>query len=127
MCFDYDGYCDVHEVSHPVARKPHTCCECGQEIGRGVRHQKIVQLYEGLWDTYRICRRCAYLRSRIEQIEISHGCHGAEAVPHLMGLSQYLLDYGLDWRTPVPATFELGGPIEAALGEDTSATKERKS
>jgi len=47
--------------SFPVARKEHTCCECGSTVTKGEKYEKI----DGLWDdfeTYKTCMFCSGVR-----------------------------------------------------------------
>ena len=46
-----------------VARKPHTCVECRRVIAPGHRYERITGLWDGKWDTFRMCLACS---------EISH-------------------------------------------------------
>lgn len=57
-----EGGPKVHEQSHPIARKEHQCCECGETIAKGVKHELVKGLWDGGWDTYRTCLMCEEIR-----------------------------------------------------------------
>lgn len=42
-----------------VGRKEHKCCECGEHIPAGAKHEKIDMLYDGHWAHFRTCSVCA--------------------------------------------------------------------
>lgn len=79
MCFEYDGQCDVYRDAYPRAKKAHRCRECGRTIEPGQVHLKNVQLFEGYWNTTRICMECEEVRKAIARVEEEHGCHGDSA------------------------------------------------
>ena len=50
--------CDVWEVTQPRARVEHECTECHRQIDRGEPYLRIGALFEGQWDTMRVCQHC---------------------------------------------------------------------
>jgi hypothetical protein len=47
--------------SFPIARKQHVCCECGSDIDKGEKYNKI----KGFWDnfqTFKTCLICSNIR-----------------------------------------------------------------
>jgi hypothetical protein len=67
-----DGYCEVDftdasDDADPVeffnyrevtARKPHRCCECGNEIAVGEKHRVAAYKFEGEFHSDRTCSPC---------------------------------------------------------------------
>ena len=64
MCFCdcNDNIPKVFEVTHPKARKQHTCCECGSIIDQDEQHECARGLWDEGWDTFRTCIACAQIR-----------------------------------------------------------------
>ena len=46
----------------PRARKAYKCCECGETIKVGEKHQSITGKWDGEILTYRTCEICAKIR-----------------------------------------------------------------
>ena len=44
------------------ARKDHVCCECGSEIKKGERYEKVVGKWDGEIDTIKTCLVCKTIR-----------------------------------------------------------------
>lgn len=59
MFDDADACCTVWNVTHPVARKHHICCECGEPILPGQKYERIFAVFEGTADTHKTCEFCA--------------------------------------------------------------------
>lgn len=57
----------VYDAQRPIARKQHTCSECGCPIEAGERYERVKTLYDR-WDTYRTCYRCLALRDHLEAV-----------------------------------------------------------
>ncbi len=68
---------DVYHAARPLARKAHTCEECGQAIDPGDRYERAAGLYDGRWSVYKTCHRCLALRDWLEVVSCcfcwSHG------------------------------------------------------
>ena len=74
-----------------TARKLWKCCECGDEIKVGDRYEDVSGVYDGQWDNYRTCTRCAlvaadFFRGRtfgamIEYFEEAHGFDYRDGIP----------------------------------------------
>jgi len=69
MCCPLDGGdCDAPEFwdqTWPVARKPHSCCECSEEIPRGARHERVNAKWRDFGShiqTMRTCMLCVEIR-----------------------------------------------------------------
>lgn len=66
-----DCSCDIEnenalEVEREVtARKPWSCCECGEDIKPGERYQRFTLLRDGGWISKRTCIPCARIRSSL--------------------------------------------------------------
>lgn len=56
---DGDDQSILYDVSHVKARKPHTCCECGDAIPAGTVYERSSGLQDGSWWTYATCEACA--------------------------------------------------------------------
>jgi len=63
-CGDYDSYRCYSEIIRK-ARKPHTCCECGEVIQTGKCYQEATGIdCEGTAFRYRTCIGCANIRAK---------------------------------------------------------------
>nr|NIP90585.1 hypothetical protein [Gammaproteobacteria bacterium]NIR32916.1 hypothetical protein [Gammaproteobacteria bacterium]NIR84714.1 hypothetical protein [Gammaproteobacteria bacterium]NIU07263.1 hypothetical protein [Gammaproteobacteria bacterium]NIV52870.1 hypothetical protein [Gammaproteobacteria bacterium] len=51
----------VHRAGWRKARKPHTCCACGERIPAGHRYYYTFQISEGDAETWQHCARCKAL------------------------------------------------------------------
>lgn len=49
-------------ITWPHTRLQRNCCECGLQIERGERYQRLSGLYEGEWHNYSTCADCAKVR-----------------------------------------------------------------
>ncbi len=62
----YDTWDDylpaVCRTSWHIARKQHTCCECGLSIAPGERYERVEGCWEGTWSTFKTCDPCARIR-----------------------------------------------------------------
>jgi hypothetical protein len=52
----------VFQTAWPIARKPHTCCECGGEIQIGAKYELSSGLWDNVWASYRTCQSCHAVR-----------------------------------------------------------------
>lgn len=52
---------EVYSETPRRARKDHTCCECGKEIMQGETYIDISGLWEGEWDSFKMCDACNLL------------------------------------------------------------------
>lgn len=59
---DSDGIVEVLDDDHPVARKPHVCCECKGVIQPGQRYSRFVGKWEGEIIKYSTCSLCEEIR-----------------------------------------------------------------
>lgn len=61
------GGCDdpMESISEslPSCRIPFKCCECGLEVPKGDKYEKIVGRYDGEFLTYRTCLLCVEIRN----------------------------------------------------------------
>ena len=48
-----------------TARKEHTCCECGKKINPGDEYQIVAGKWEGYFDAFKTCEKCADLRDSL--------------------------------------------------------------
>jgi hypothetical protein len=57
-CDYFDNHVDVYNIRFPVARKSHTCQECGKTIDPGSKYAYITACWEGSWWTGKRCCQC---------------------------------------------------------------------
>jgi hypothetical protein len=57
-----DETASVYNVTYPVARKSHRCCECHDEISKGIKHELYKLLFDGQWSSNRTCMVCVEIR-----------------------------------------------------------------
>lgn len=73
MCnYDYE-VASVFTSKFVTARKPRTCCECGNPIAIGDRHVHIKMLVDGEWSESRQCVSCDALGGKFLAVS---GCSG---------------------------------------------------
>lgn len=53
-----DDGSDVWDERRVTARKQHTCHECGETIEPGDEYVRIGSLFDGSWETFKICEYC---------------------------------------------------------------------
>lgn len=58
-----DEYAEVSSQKIVVARKQHTCCECGRKISPGERYRYAFQIYERSPYQYHTCEHCQVAQS----------------------------------------------------------------
>jgi hypothetical protein len=51
-----------YSVSWPHARLQRPCCECGLQIDRGERYQRLSGYCDGSWRNFSTCDSCAKIR-----------------------------------------------------------------
>jgi len=81
-CTDLDMPAVYEETWHK-ANKEHHCCECGGVICVGHTYQRIAGLWEGKWDHFTTCERCADLRDSLAEV----------ACPELGNLRDAYMEY----------------------------------
>jgi len=59
MCWHDTEVSAVWAVTQRRARKAWRCYECDTTIDPGQPYDHIASLYDGRWDTYRVCAPCA--------------------------------------------------------------------
>ena len=79
MCFIYDDYADVYDVTTPKARKEHKCTECNKPIEKGSVYHRVKMLFEGNWDVFKLCQFCQDLREAVYKKERKEGCDETES------------------------------------------------
>ncbi len=52
---------EVWNESYPRARIIHKCCECNRPINVGTTYRLMKGLWDGCWDTYKMCLDCSAL------------------------------------------------------------------
>ena len=65
ICVDDFEPHTVTRIADRIARKHHTCVECGAVIEPGDVYAYAVTLFEGEWSTYKTCGTCATIRSDV--------------------------------------------------------------
>jgi hypothetical protein len=68
-----------------VARKQHTCCECGRDITKGSTYENVTGLWDDFWQTYKTCETCADLRTSVEASVCVNFGELYEAYEYLVG------------------------------------------
>src|SRR5271156_2961080 len=53
-----DDYATVYDVEERTARKEHQCYECCGAIPSRARYEHISMLFDGKWDSFRLCLLC---------------------------------------------------------------------
>lgn len=61
----------LYNISKPRAKKVHVCCECRAEIMPGQVYARHEGLWEGSWDTFKLCIRC---QDASEELHALTGC-----------------------------------------------------
>lgn len=56
----------VYDQATPTARKAHQCCECLGTIYPGEKYHRLQGLWDGSWQTYKMCLDCDELRGKVE-------------------------------------------------------------
>ena len=67
-CIDYGDGPTLYDEKYRKARKEHKCCECGQTINAGDDYQVITGLWDGRWDEFKTCEKCADLRDSLMDV-----------------------------------------------------------
>jgi len=98
MCdIEADSACPVwHEVQR-TSRKQHDCDGCGEVIAPGNRYRRTGILWDGGWQTWKHCTRCAAildaLRPRLgecfttDTLSLNCGEVWSDAPPHVAALA----------------------------------------
>lgn len=69
MCCPISGgenRASIESVSKPRAAKQHRCCECGDRIERGQKHELVKGMWDGSWNCYRTCLLCVEIREHFQ-------------------------------------------------------------
>lgn len=113
-CGDYEQPEFLTE-SKPVARKEHSCCECGNTIKVGERYERHSGKWDGRMETFCWCFRCsglaAYIRAHVPCFcwtytslqEDALGCaeYPGEVTPGLwFGAARFVVQARIDKRNP---------------------------
>lgn len=90
MCEDADEPSTIWNEEQRTARKEYACFACREPIQVGDAHRYTRSLYDGMWDQWRHCLRCAALLDAL--------------VTRNAGLSSVALDLdcGETWEEPPP-------------------------
>jgi len=59
---DCDEPAKVYNQRQLVAKKPHRCTECREEIPGGAQYERVDGLWDGHWSTYKTCLSCVEIR-----------------------------------------------------------------
>jgi hypothetical protein len=118
MCFIDNEPCTISRSKVRVARKPHKCEECPEQIAPGDAYFYCTGLFEGDWFECFICARCYFVREAIASVERTRGCAEYEAYPPIGNLSgdwsdgDYALELGLfdpnDENAEPPQLWDIG-------------------
>lgn len=63
---DADDGPEFWSECYVVARKPHKCCECREEISKGQAYHRCSGKWDGHMRTYRTCAVCAEIRDHFD-------------------------------------------------------------
>jgi hypothetical protein len=61
---DVSFYSAFQKQKHPKARKVYKCYECGREIEKGEKYQKIVDFCEHKFSQYITCKDCLSVKEK---------------------------------------------------------------
>ena len=75
---------DFNYTSHPTARKPHKCFECGRTIEPGERYERTASVWEGDFFASKACLHCAMTR------QIADYCNDYYSEGYYGGLSEWV-------------------------------------
>lgn len=81
---DYEGP-SVSSVKIVRGRKAYRCCECGETIEKGERHESYAGCWEGEWTTHRTCLGCKAIRDDLCSCGFVFG-QLREAVGEVLGM-----------------------------------------
>lgn len=90
MCFEYDGYPDIHEEKRVKTRKPHRCEGCHRSIKIGSFARFCSGLFDHEWYNYYVCEICDRYILAIVAKELKAGCRWHEAWISPSDLSDYI-------------------------------------
>ena len=99
MCDEIDETCSVWRQTYHRARKPHSCLGCHETIQPGHRYCLTTFLFDGAWDSYKHCLRCATMIDVLHERFRKMGEHWRVVDPEL--------DCGDVWNDPPPEVQEL--------------------
>ena len=52
-------------TTFPVAAKEHECCECGEVISKGTKHEVVKGKWDGYFSQHRTCMACKNVRDNM--------------------------------------------------------------
>jgi len=86
MCYSSEEPSTVWKETRRLARKTHSCSDCGDTIEAGSEYDHIGSLYNGRWDTLRVCSTCIFMRAWVYATEIAdEGCGPNESMITTVG------------------------------------------
>lgn len=94
MCFDGESPECFTQIIRK-ARKEHKCYECRRLIAKGEQYEYSSGIWAGEAQSFKLCLDCVNLKSKIEAIELSHGCSLSESSPGFGELIEAAKEYGL--------------------------------
>lgn len=65
-CYEDNGFTEFSRRKTRVARKPHICCECREEISVGVEYVYCVALTDGQFSDWKTCEKCDDLAASMQ-------------------------------------------------------------
>jgi len=65
ICVDIDEYPRVHAMEVRKARKQHWCGECGEAIEIGEEYEHYSGLWDGHWQSHKMCMTCVRIRNSL--------------------------------------------------------------
>ena len=92
--FDYESP-EMHSQRLRRARKPHICCECHETIPAGALYEFVWGKWDGQFNTYKTCARCANIRDEYFTCGFGYGCL----------VSDFRECFDFDYRDGIPADF----------------------
>jgi len=74
VCSVYDGPpAEFVSETFVKAAKTHRCCECGDEIKKGERHQVVKGKWDGDFSQFRTCVTCVNVRKSLLNCDVCYG------------------------------------------------------
>ena len=94
MCDVGGEYADVSRSEWSIAAKPHRCRECGGTIPKGDMYLREASLFDGQWDSWKLCAGCDAWRHALYEAQWRE-CDG-ETYYEIGGLWRAVADFAAE-------------------------------